>query len=361
MIRTVRAGNRINQVPKSSPGGDAAKPLNKGDATHEIITMPSRRHKFLNFYILAVFVSGVSIGFTLFHSTITTMGGGGVQNKEKSSANATKVDFDNKKSSSTNSMKVDFERFCSINMTHSVPNNTFVTIFVMVRDRLSCLQASLESYHDTISSPYEIVILDHNSTYPPTVQYLHELQTKQNNNISIVALTQKTWKLALIQADDIIRNYLNENPHVGYYVFTDPDIAFLRTSPDVLLFYAGLLRSCPSIRTVGPGLQISDIPPHFTKTVNGGKSVYEQHSQFWNSVPNMATWNGLGYHVVNKLIDTTFQMRRRGDGFVRLQGPSLRAYAPYAAVHVDWYDDSENLPEDKVYYKKRQSGKVNNW
>jgi len=55
-----------------------------------------------------------------------------------------------------------------------------------------------------------------------------------------------------------------------------------------------------------------------------------------------------------------FAMRRRDESFKRLSGPSLRAYAPYAAVHVDWYDDSENLPEDKVFYKNRQSG-VNNW
>eukprot|EP00571_Detonula_confervacea_P016822 CAMPEP_0172300408 /NCGR_PEP_ID=MMETSP1058-20130122/2511_1 /TAXON_ID=83371 /ORGANISM="Detonula confervacea, Strain CCMP 353" /LENGTH=65 /DNA_ID=CAMNT_0013010179 /DNA_START=23 /DNA_END=217 /DNA_ORIENTATION=+ len=61
-----------------------------------------------------------------------------------------------------------------------------------------------------------------------------------------------------------------------------------------------------------------------------------------------------------KKIDTTFAMRRRDESFKRLSGPSLRAYAPYAAVHVDWYDDSENLPEDKVFYKNRQSG-VNNW
>ena len=75
----------------------------------------------------------------------------------------------------------------------------------------------------------------------------------------------------------------------------------------------------------------------------------------------MATWNGLGYHFVNKPIDTTFAMFRRDAKFKRLAGSSLRAYAPYAAVHVDWYSDSKNISADKIYHKNKQAGKVNHW
>ena len=55
-------------------------------------------------------------------------------------------------------------------------------------------------------------------------------------------------------------------------------------------------------------------------------------------------------------------MYKWGVPFRRLTRPSLRAYAPYAAVHVDWYydSDSDNLPADKVYYMQQQSG-VDNW
>ena len=66
-------------------------------------------------------------------------------------------------------------------------------------------------------------------------------------------------------------------------------------------------------------------------------------------------------HVIYSfLLFHRFGMYRSGVPFERLTGPYLRVYAPYAAVHVYWYDDSENLPKDKVYYKSRQSG-VNNW
>jgi len=59
--------------------------------------------------------------------------------------------------------------------------------------------------------------------------------------------------LALKESKGIIREYLNHNPKTDFFVFTDPDIAFIRTLPDVLLFYAGLLCSCPGIKSVGPG------------------------------------------------------------------------------------------------------------
>ena len=67
-----------------------------------------------------------------------------------------------------------------------------------------------------------------------------------------------------------------------------------------------------------------------------------------------------GYHVVEHPIDTTFAMYRQNIQFVRLVALSLRAYTPYAAVHVDWYADSSNRSEDKLFYVNRQSG-VNNW
>lgn len=167
--------------------------------------------------------------------------------------------------------------------------------------------------------------------------------------------------MAIKESSGIIKAYLNLHPQTDFFVFTDPDIAFIRTLPDVLLFYAGLLSLCPGIKSVGPGLQISDILSHYTNTAFGNKSVITDNSWLWTEVPSIATWSGVGYHIAKQPIDTTFAMFRLDTDFGRLVGPSLRAHAPYAAVHIDWYHDSNNLPPDKVYYTKRQSGKVNNW
>jgi len=240
-----------------------------------------------------------------------------------------------------------------------VPNDLFIPIFMMSRDRLSSLQETLQSYWDTIKTPYEIIILDHHSTFPPTVEYLHHLEATQDN-VSVVPLLQEAWVDALEEASQHIYGYLKLHPRVSFYVYTDPDIAFLRTAPDVLLYYAGLLSSCPEYMVVGPSLIISDIPSRFSKLFPTGETVREWESKFWMDVPNIATWNGIGYHVANHPIDTTFAMFRRDTTLRRGGSPSLRAYAPYAAVHVDWYYNSSNPPADKIYYSEHQSF-VNNW
>lgn len=74
---------------------------------------------------------------------------------------------------------------------------------------------------------------------------------------------------------------------------------------------------------------------------SGKQKIQQWEKQFWaEGSPPMATWNMIGYHIGISPIDTTFAMRRRGYRFARLQRPSIRAYAPYAAVHVDWYQNS---------------------
>jgi hypothetical protein len=196
--------------------------------------------------------------------------------------------------------------------------------------------------------------------YPAMVDYLKELETEKN--ITVHHLPGNiNWNQALKTSNDIIQDYLKEKPDVESFVFTDPDIVFTQTAPDVLLFYAGLLKACPKHKVVGPSLQISDVPSYYTNTVlKARKTVYEQHSHFWTDVPSIANWNGIAVHIAKHSIDTTFAMYRRDTPFKRLTRPSIRAYAPYAALHIDWYDHSDNLPADKIFYKKRQMG-ANNW
>jgi hypothetical protein len=192
-----------------------------------------------------------------------------------------------------NTIEVDIEN--CLKSIVSIPSDLFVPIFVLTRDRISSLKTALNSYQRTFNSPYEIIILDHNSTYPPMVQYLHELNIVQN--LSVILLGEGTWDGALVEARDIIQDYLGQHPGIEFYVFTDPDIAFLRTAQDVLLFYAGILQSCPDIKIVGPSLQISDIPEFYTKKTLGEISVFEWEKQFWN-VPSVATWNGMFFCLI---------------------------------------------------------------
>ena len=128
------------------------------------------------------------------------------------------------------------------------------------------------------------------------VQFLHELEFVQN--LSVISLGEGTWDVALVEARDIIQDYLGQHPGIEFYVFTDPDIAFLRMAQDVLLFYAGILQSCPEIKTVGPSSKILDIPEFYTKNGTGYISVFKWEKQFLNAVPSMATWNGMFFCLI---------------------------------------------------------------
>lgn len=259
-----------------------------------------------------------------------------------------------KVTSPPSTLSSDFPNCSSVTVSPDI----FIPIFILTRDRLSSTRATIQSYRKTLSSQFEIIVLDHNSTYPHILQYFKKQQ--EHYNLTIHHLYNDDWDTTMEKANGIIQAYLEQRPEVKYYVFTDPDIAFLRTNPDALLFYAGLLDSCPWLNVVGPHLQISDIPAIYQRKYLSNYSVYEWESQYWKTVPHMATWKGSGYHVSEQLIDTTFGMRRRDLKLARITCPCVRAYAPYAAVHVDWYFDTENPPKDKEWYLKRQRG-VNNW
>ncbi len=191
-----------------------------------------------------------------------------------------------------NTIKLDKEN-CKTS-TVSILNDLFIPIFVLTRDRITSLTTVLNSYQHTFNSPYEIILLDHKSTYPPMVQYLHELKIEQN--ISVIPLLNESWQGALLEVRDIIQDYLSRHPGIEFYVVTDQDIAFLRTAQDILLFYAGVLRSCPEVKVVGPSLQISDIPAFYDK----GTQVFNWEGKFWKGVPTMATWNGMSFYIITQ-------------------------------------------------------------
>lgn len=88
-------------------------------------------------------------------------------------------------------------------------------------------------------------------------------------------------------------------------------------------------------------------------------SCYKSLSNTKNHSINILI-QGVGYHLTGSVIDTTFAMYRRNTAIMRKPCPCARALAPYMAVHLDWYHDSNNLPEEKLYYLNHQTG-ANSW
>jgi hypothetical protein len=58
-----------------------------------------------------------------------------------------------------------------------------IPIFIICFNRITVLKETLRSIHDSIRTPFEIIISDHGSTYPPLVEYLKRMEQA---NVTVV-------------------------------------------------------------------------------------------------------------------------------------------------------------------------------
>eukprot|EP00668_Euglena_longa_P011540 GGOE01013947.1.p1 GENE.GGOE01013947.1~~GGOE01013947.1.p1 ORF type:complete len:310 (+),score=9.17 GGOE01013947.1:121-930(+) len=233
----------------------------------------------------------------------------------------------------------------------TINTTLFIPIFVLTRDRLAAVHRSLQSYNSLLQTRHEVIICDHQSTYPPMKAYLKELE---GNGTKVIQLTGD-WFEALSQMKVVIKQYLLSHPTVEFYVVTDADIEFHHIPGDALIFYAGLLRACPTIEVVGPALSLSDIPDSYKHK----KEVIAWELQFSSKVHFTVLWQGIPFNVVQAKIDTTFAIRRASAVFRRVR-VGFRTMAPYHASHSDWYVDVDNPAPDHRWYLEHQHG-VNHW
>lgn len=227
-----------------------------------------------------------------------------------------------------------------------------IPIFVITYERLTCLRTTLNSF-SRISTLHCVVICDNCSTYPPTIQYLNELESQ---GITVYRSPEHQF--------DLIR-YINScvddwyaDHDAPYYVVTDPDIELLGP-PNLLDAYTHILEE-KSFECVGPELLIDDIPLNYPLR----DFVQQDHGwAFWSQdpVPTLS-FQGQEIRYTDRLpngkhiaIDTTFGVYRKGFPMSRNK-VSARCYPPYAARHLDWYVDMGNLPSDFCYYLHHARG-----
>lgn len=223
-----------------------------------------------------------------------------------------------------------------------------IPIFIITKDRLSVLKESILSYEKNISTPYEIVIHDNNSTYEPMVEYLKDLEKDgikiyryKENNLEIIDRTINAW-------------YKNNDSK--YYVVTDPDISLdCNGKTDILDFYSYMLNKY-KCTVVGPMLLIDDIPDYYPLK----NKVLEKHEKrFWGGKFKNIRWNGKNVKFLRTKIDTTFGVYEKSFDFKRLN-KGIRTCHPYVARHLDWYIDESNMTEDQKYYLENAS-KLAHW
>ena len=172
------------------------------------------------------------------------------------------------------------------------------------------------SYLDKVKDITPIII-DHDSTYPPLLEWLSECpyEVIKSKNIGPHG---RLWKLQ------------NEtHTSEGYFALTDPDLDLSNCPLDLFDVLKGGLDRYPEITKSGLSLEINDIPDSFRLK----EKVLRQERQFWkNKVDDQ-------FYLAD--IATTLAVYRAGDGKPpSCVGPALRSDRPYTAKHIDWYSNT---------------------
>jgi hypothetical protein len=238
-----------------------------------------------------------------------------------------------------------------------------VPIIVIVNDRLASLRELIRSVHENILTPFEIILHDMGSAYPPTLRFLDAMEKAGMRVFRTPAPavgaaehpgTDSGVHLMLQSVGTTVDTVMKESKS-EFYVVTDPDIS-LTGSPhgNMLHVAASVLQALPQKQVVGPSIRVDDIP---TWSAVGDQVGDVDGGYEWGMWPNKLGSFKFGqrrvYWCEHCQIDTTFGIRRKGP-FARLSGEGSRLMAPYNARHVDWYYDSAHIPPDHEFYLCQQ-------
>lgn len=166
-------------------------------------------------------------------------------------------------------------------------------------------------------------ILDNASTYSPLLGYY------STNPCVIKKLDQNLLWLAVYNS-----GYINEFLDYPWIAYTDSDIQLNPDTPhnfiDILIEKAEKYGRPKA----GLALRIDDLPDN----------EYANHFRTWEK----KYWEKeLEPGVYDAHIDTTFCVIKPGTPF---DYSAVRVAGNFTAVHVPWYTDFNNLPEEEQYY-----------
>jgi glycosyltransferase involved in cell wall biosynthesis len=204
-----------------------------------------------------------------------------------------------------------------------------VPIFVISFNRGRQLRRAVASYR-TQDTPVDVVVHDNGSDDAQTLEILDELQRDGHR---VVRGGRIGSAADLERVDDTVAAYFGRDRRRGRYVVTDGDIELAPGARAALAVYGELLDRIGLAECVGPMLRIDDVPSDYPLY----NCMLNRHiEQFWRHPPRFLDTSLGPCAVLPCIIDTTFALHREGSRFRRLK-PALRVYAPYDALHLDWY------------------------
>lgn len=214
-----------------------------------------------------------------------------------------------------------------------------VPIFIIFKDRVSILLEMLRSLYRHLRTPYEIVLIHDNSTYPGAVRFIDRLK----DSGVFVYENARPWEDFDEFYDavaDCVDHYMRHSES-EFYVLSDPDCALDSVPWDMLAVYQSILQDL-HLDVVGAALRWDDFP----EGLRG--AAYED--TIARLPAQTYTLDGRNYYYIEAQVDTTFAMYRKGPRLVRFAGKHVRMLPPLGARHLDFYFDKSRLPPDYSYY-----------
>ncbi|MBR1859851.1 MAG: hypothetical protein IJ797_10195 [Selenomonadaceae bacterium] len=202
-----------------------------------------------------------------------------------------------------------------------------IPIFINARDRVGVMKQLIDWLLD--AGYTNIIILDNKSTYPPLIDYYNSFNN--DSRVKVVYL-KKNFGFKSIWISGILEELDIKTP----YVYTDPDVVPIDSCPkNVVQLLLKILQQNRFIRKAGLGLIYDDITFY-------NKDFWQKLESSFYHLTDVAP----NIHFVQ--LDTTFALYCNCRHYnLRL---SIRTVGDLRALHLPWYFDYDNLPDDERYY-----------
>ena len=116
-----------------------------------------------------------------------------------------------------------------------------IPIFILSFNRKDCLKQFIEAVRKKVNNP--IYIIDNNSSYPPLLEYLDELE---KDGITVFRRTDNTGHMTFFSKDDY------KEFRQDFYIHSDPDVILMDECPDDFVERMfNVLEKYPNIQKVG--------------------------------------------------------------------------------------------------------------
>ena len=221
-----------------------------------------------------------------------------------------------------------------------------VPVFIPTFNQPSLLKMTLDQFASYKHGP--IIVCDNNSTYPPMIEYLNQIE----NTVSVIYSSQNTGPRFLTEETYIVQMMPE------YFIVTDPDLIHNKNLPSDYINEMKLILDQYPLAKVGFALEIND-EEEINKFQDFAK-VYEWESPYWQKVIGETTTSDTIY---NAYIDTTFSLNHRNrclennrQGRPTFRYPAARIAGKYTCQHVGWWK-KEIIPqpdEEKQFYLNNQ-------